>query len=346
MKKCIGCGEILQNESRLIKGYSYDLGKDYCERCFRLTHYNDLTLDLRDAILPKDVFAMLKDLDDVFVLVVDVLNIEAAFKDDLLAFLKHKHLILLISKCDLLPKTLNYAKFENNLINYLRDKLVDIDVLDLILSSKNDYNFKKLFEDTLKRHHINKVCFIGNSNAGKSSLINKLLPNDKLTTSYFLTTTLALNTIKINDYELVDSPGFVDENNIYMTLNKEELQKIIIKKAIKPKVYQLYEPQSYFIDALVRIDAFTKNNASIIFYVNNDLYLHRTHFDNGVRYQAAHFNNIIFNEDDLIEHKFVINGENNDIIIDGLGFISVKNIDQLIITTNRKIGVFKRKGMF
>ena len=42
MKKCLGCGAILQDQDAKAKGYVKKLDQDYCQRCFRLNHYNDL----------------------------------------------------------------------------------------------------------------------------------------------------------------------------------------------------------------------------------------------------------------------------------------------------------------
>ena len=44
MKKCKGCGAPIQNKDPKMAGYSVNLEQDYCQRCFRLTHYGDLGL--------------------------------------------------------------------------------------------------------------------------------------------------------------------------------------------------------------------------------------------------------------------------------------------------------------
>ena len=44
MKKCKGCGAPIQNKDPKMTGYSINLEQDYCQRCFRLTHYGDLGL--------------------------------------------------------------------------------------------------------------------------------------------------------------------------------------------------------------------------------------------------------------------------------------------------------------
>ena len=41
-KYCKGCGVRLQDEDREAIGYTPNLEKDYCQRCFRIRHYDDV----------------------------------------------------------------------------------------------------------------------------------------------------------------------------------------------------------------------------------------------------------------------------------------------------------------
>ncbi|MBQ2582792.1 MAG: hypothetical protein II577_02705, partial [Erysipelotrichaceae bacterium] len=43
MKKCRGCGIELQTKDRESVGYVVNMEQDYCQRCFRLSHYGDTT---------------------------------------------------------------------------------------------------------------------------------------------------------------------------------------------------------------------------------------------------------------------------------------------------------------
>ena len=40
IKKCIGCGSVLQDSHPDEIGYVTDLEKELCERCFKIRHYN------------------------------------------------------------------------------------------------------------------------------------------------------------------------------------------------------------------------------------------------------------------------------------------------------------------
>ena len=43
MKKCFGCGVILQNENILNIGYTPNLENNYCMRCFKVKNYGEVT---------------------------------------------------------------------------------------------------------------------------------------------------------------------------------------------------------------------------------------------------------------------------------------------------------------
>lgn len=57
-------------------------------------HYNDLVIDLKSAISKQEVFEAIKDIKATFVLVVDCLNLQASFSDDVISFLDNKDVIL------------------------------------------------------------------------------------------------------------------------------------------------------------------------------------------------------------------------------------------------------------
>lgn len=65
-----------------------------------------------------------------------------------------------------------------------------------------------------------------------------------------------------------------------MHLDQELLKRIIIKKPVKPNL-SIYENQSYFISDILRIDVVPIKQSSIVFYMNNDLLIHRTNQNKG-----------------------------------------------------------------
>ena len=135
-------------------------------------------------------------------------------------------MILVLNKRDVLPKSVN----ENILIKYLEEKDIHFEEVIVVSVSKNyniDYLLKKIkFHQTSKN-----VYVVGHTNAGKSSLINKLIQNysdnlQELTMSPLPSTTLNTVKIEINEHlTLIDTPGLVDSGSI---LN--HVDTILVKK--------------------------------------------------------------------------------------------------------------------
>ena len=50
IKKCIGCGAILQDNNPLIEGYTTVLTNDLCKRCFRMKNYGEYEFVTKDNL--------------------------------------------------------------------------------------------------------------------------------------------------------------------------------------------------------------------------------------------------------------------------------------------------------
>ena len=78
MKKCKGCGAILQSENSSLEGFIKEenyLKSEICERCFRIKNYGDYKFIDKTNL---DFIPILKEIDktnDLVVLVVDIFNI-------------------------------------------------------------------------------------------------------------------------------------------------------------------------------------------------------------------------------------------------------------------------------
>ena len=64
-KICKGCGVVLQSSDAAAIGYTPKMEADYCQRCFRIRHYDDVVISIfvngpRLNTLPVKVYAQLK----------------------------------------------------------------------------------------------------------------------------------------------------------------------------------------------------------------------------------------------------------------------------------------------
>ena len=164
-------------------------------------------------------------------------------------------MILVLNKKDVLPKSVK----ETKLISYLEEKNVHFEEVIVISANKN-YNIDYLLKRIKYHQTSKKVYVVGHTNAGKSSLINKLIQNysdnvQELTMSPLPSTTLNTVTIEINEYlTLIDTPGLVETGSILNHIDPNMVKKISPKKEIKPKTFQLKPNQSIIIEDFVRID--------------------------------------------------------------------------------------------
>ena len=306
MNKCQGCGVLCENT--------------LCERCFRIKHYNDYRVVAKTN---NDFIPILENIsksNDLVLLVVDLFNI-----GDLSLIKKYlkNDILLVLTKRDLLPKSVSFDKLYN--YDY------QIDYIDkIIISSNKNYNFDELLDKINKYKKSNNVYVVGFTNAGKSTMINKLIYNysdnkTEITTSPLPSTTL--NTIEINlgDLTLIDTPGLLSEGDIANYVSGEELKKIIPKKEIKPITYQIKGFQTIVVDDYLLIEA---NDIDLTFYVSNNLKIERYYKKNNTNLK-----------------KHVIEVNHNDIVVKGLCFIKTNKKSTLNVYTLDKVSVFTRRSI-
>lgn len=322
MNKCEGCGSILQNENPNNEGYVKDLSKKLCQRCFRIRHYNEYKKIDKDNNYYLSIINKIEKTNDLVVLVTDFLNL------DLLINIKNPT-ILVLSKRDLIPRNIDEEKL-------LKDIKTNTNIIDkIIISSKNNYNLDLLYEKIKKYKKTKNVYVIGFTNAGKSTLINKIIKNygedeNYLTTSNLPSTTLDLIKININEtLTLIDTPGLLDEGSIILNADDKLLKKITPSKEIKPITIQVKIPQSIIIDEIAKIDIKEKTN--LIFYISNNLKIDRFYKENSKLSELK---------------KQTINiKKNHDLVIKGLGFIKATADTKLTLYIDEKIKFIIRQSI-
>ena len=283
-KKCVGCGATLQTKDENIPGFIPEIKDEskYCRRCFRLIHYNELPKIVASKEDYEKVITNTLKRNDLILYVVDIFSLKTTLIKEMVKRLKNKDVIIVANKYDVLPKSTNIT----NVLNYVikETKKHDLKVLAThIVSSLKGWYIDDLI-NTIEMFRFGRdVSVVGVANVGKSSLINAILKQDgpgkdEVTSSMIPGTTL--DEIKIpffspNNY-LFDTPGLINDKDILLKILPFSYKKIIPKTEIKPITYQVKDKEAFFVGGLSSISIRCKNNASLIFYVSNDLKIHRT----------------------------------------------------------------------
>lgn len=328
MNKCLGCGSLLQSNNIDEIGYTKNINNNLCERCFRIRNYNDYKLVSKSNEEFVNILKNIGTAKNLVVLVIDIFNIPKNI--EIINKYLNNDILLVLTKRDILPLSV----YDIKLIDYF--KRYNLNIKDtIIISSVKNYNFDLLIENIRKYQNGKDVYVVGFTNAGKSTMINKILYNytsfdTVITTSMLPSTTIDSIQIDIDDtLKLIDTPGLLDNDNIINYINFDTMKKVVPKKEIKPKTYQIKSKQTIFIEDLVRLDLY--NNNSLTFYISNNLNIDRK-----------------FNDSDLLKnlckHEITVS-ENNDIVIDGLGFIKFVHKDTVILYTLEGVDVYTRDSL-
>ena len=328
IKKCLGCGAVMQSDNKDLEGYvpSEKLETStICERCFRIKNYGDYKNIVKDN---NSFINILKNINntDLVILVMDLFNLPediSIIKDNI-----SNPILLVLTKRDILPKDV----YDIKLLDYVSK--YKLNILDkIIVSSNKNYNFDSLLEkiNTLKTS--NNVYVVGYTNAGKSTLINKIIYNysdnkPAITTSMLPSTTLNSIEIKFDDdMTFIDTPGLLNEGSMENIVSVDTLKKIVPSKEIKPITYQVKTDTSIVVEDIFKL-SLKDNNITI--FMSNDLNIDRY-------YKNKEVPNLIDNE------IFIKKGE--DLVISGLGFIKFTKDEKVSYSTIKGVNVYTRKSL-
>lgn len=344
VKTCRGCGSVLQNKDSQALGYVPDLSMEYCQRCFRLRHY-DRGRQYIDLQVTKDLSA-LQQLEGIFVWIVDVIDLETSLHSVIPQFLQNKRFILVVNKGDLLPETLKDAKIRK----YMGLRLKDLGLQSEAVIIRRDASFRENMTELMKKYE-EEFIFMGIANVGKSTVINDLLGSDILTVNRNPSTTLSINRLETEIGVLIDTVGLVADGSVQSYLDSSTLKQVVPYATVNPVIYQLRESQCLSIGGLARIDLLDCVKTTAVVYCSNLLKITRSRQSNGDSLWQRHYGEelvpVIKTAESFADMKktsFEIKGEKTDICISGLGWICITGkCSRVDVYTPAVIDVYERK---
>ena len=331
-KRCKGCGVLLQDENILQEGYTTNLENDLCQRCFRMKNYGEYQVITKSNDEYIEILKEVGKTKDLVLYITDLLNLEKNI-GQIRSIIPNK-MILVLNKMDIFPRSVK----EEKLKRYLANNDVNFEEI-IVISTEKNYNIDYLLKRIKYFQTSRNVYVVGHTNAGKSSLINKLIKNysdktQELTMSPLPSTTLNMVNIEINDYlNLIDTPGLVDAGSILNHVSPEMVKKISAKKEIKPRTYQLKKNQSIIIEDLVRIDYVEGERNSFTVFVSNDVKVKRL---------LNLFNNEELKDKNKTTYKMKYD---EDLVVSGLGFIKIVNKGTIDVYVDKDVDAFTRKSL-
>lgn len=364
--KCIGCGAMFQTLDPNQPGYidpkllEEEREVLLCKRCFRLKHYNEAP----EVTLSSDAFrktiGRIAEEDALIVNIIDLFDFSGSMISGLNRIVGNDDIILVANKRDLLPKAVKNEKIERWLRQTVKE--YGFNVLDVVIvSAEKGHGVDDLMASIETHRKGRNVYMVGCTNVGKSTLINRIIrtftpqQQNLITVSQYPGTTLDFIEIPLTqDAALIDTPGIVNEHQYAHYVSKDTLKRMLPKKEIKAKVYQLNPRQTLFIAGLARFDFIKGKRSSFVCYFSNVLYIHRTKLEQADRIFEEHHGKLLSppQTDELDRlgafrrYSFTLPEEKTDIVISGLGFITAHAPKaQVALYVPERVGVFLRPSL-
>lgn len=340
VKKCKGCGSLLQDENKDQAGFVPQLTTEskYCKRCYRMMHYNELPKIVASNEDYEHVIDDVIKKNGLIVFVVDIFAFKATFNKKMIDKLRNKNVILVANKYDVFPKSTNIENIVKWLSKQCEKIFFRVDAIHIV-SSKKGYFIEDLTNTIDLARKERDVYFVGCANVGKSSLINALLKKntsireDVISTSMIPGTTL--NEIRIPFFEdnkaFIDTPGLINESDVLNQLLPVSYKKIMPDSEMKPITYQITNGNAIFMAGLASLEFKCDDKISAIVYSSKNLYIHRCKSERVDDLYKNQLGKLLtpptLDEVHNLKYKseiIIINGDKKtDIWFSGFGFISV-----------------------
>lgn len=362
IRKCCGCGSILQDEDESKPGYvSKELFENdarimFCEKCYKKEQYNlePNKVKISDAL--EVILADARATDALIVYLLDLFSFEAAFSKEISEKLVGRNILVIATKRDLLPKEVDDAVLKEDVAHRLR--MEKIKVNDIILTSAStELNIKDIIVKINELRKGHDVYLIGPDGSGKTVLINNILKNyvnnsnRQIKTMEYPGTSLSVLQIPLDKSStLFDTGGLAITNSIISHVERDLHKFITPKKEIKEATCKMWPEVSLFIGTIARFDFLKGKTTNVYMYFSRKVDIKRisTHRVDEIFVKQLKKKKYIPSSKNLNSltdfNTYEINiseKEGRDIGIQGLGWISFMGNSQTIrVSVPKGVGVY------
>ncbi|PRP86723.1 peptidase S8 and S53 domain-containing protein [Planoprotostelium fungivorum] len=253
-----------------------------CNRCFQLKYHNKV-IPVRVPIetFKSKLSAIGYSGQRVIVYkVVDVFDFDGSFIPNMADITGRNPVVLIMNKMDILPTDVSRERIKNWARREAKNRGIHNVVAVHLVSSMYQRTMETLLKDLENIAEDQQIFVMGTSNAGKSTLINKILDAYRVrshaTVSAVPGTTLSTGSFKLPEGPtLWDTPGVHNPYQLTVRLNRKDMEVVVPKARIKPMVWSLRPGHTIFLGGLARID-FKEGNPGTYFtiFVASTLKIH------------------------------------------------------------------------
>ncbi|TCL69354.1 hypothetical protein EDC14_101251 [Hydrogenispora ethanolica] len=284
---CRGCGSVLQSEDRNKPGFIPAEARErsgplVCQRCFRVTHYNEIGSTNPDPNLIRENITKAITLSDLLVLVVDFSDLTGSLPV-WSGFLGDKPYLLVLNKIDLLPERTKTEEVTNYAASYVQHIGLKAPKAICAVSGLKEKGITALKERLQKATASGtKIAILGVSNVGKSSLVKSILNKEGAdfgpTISRFPGTTMGLSNWSIfkGRNTLIDTPGLNPGDRFSDRLCTKCASLLLPERKIQQKLWGIKPGKGLIVGGLVGLESLTESEVVVISFASPELMIHRT----------------------------------------------------------------------
>ncbi len=264
---CKGCGAILQDKDELKVGYTPDLTRDFCQACFRLSHYGEV----KDHVHPEELPTLKPK--SLALMVCSVMSLDMLFFYPLHRYAPDVTYTYMINQVDLLPDSTNLDQLLKRIMT--RAKEMNIPYEDIILMSAKEPSDIENLKAYIESFKARDVYLLGVQNAGKTTIYKALVHDEKALAMNKAGLTQDVLKAKLSSRQtLYDMPGLYQEGYLHQLFPYDIYKKLLVSKPLKPSIYQLKAHQGLMIEGLIGLSI--NKDVSVVCYVNDHVKIHRT----------------------------------------------------------------------